>query len=102
MCIRDRQQQALRDEEARMYHMLREYSASRLRKRMLPEDYAKFIYIAVKQGYYETTVKISTRQLGIMAKVHKEIPRVQAYRIALRYAYEEDKNWIMLQLHTWS
>ena len=87
--LHEEQQQAL--EETRMFHMLREYGAQRLRRRMLPEDYAKFIHTAVKQGYYETTVKISSRQQGIMAKMHKDIPRVQAYKIALRHAYAEDQ-----------
>ena len=87
--LHEEQQQAL--EEARMFHMLREYEASRLRKRMLPEDYAKFIHKTVQEGYHETTVKIKSRQLGIMAKVHKEIHRVHAYRIALQHAYEEDE-----------
>ena len=85
--LTEEQQQALHEEEARMFHMLREYSASRLRRCMLPEEYAKFIHTAVRQGYHETTVKMSSRQLDIMATVHKEIHRVQAYKIALRHAY---------------
>ena len=78
------QQQAVHDEENRTYHMLREHGARRLKKRMLPEDYAQFMLKVVKHRHYETMIRtclgpINSRQLSNMERVFKKLGLPRAY-----------------------
>ena len=106
-----RQEQEIRTEAARRFHMLREHEAQRLQARMTPEDYVRFIKspiaipsISETEGwlvhadhactivhdYSPAMERISLLQQVRMRKVLDDIPWTVECAEALRRAYDED------------